>query len=69
MWLLFCGSKNAMDFHNFNYATNCYDSPTFYERLLMHNNESFPNPNLHQIEVDLPRTFPDEEFYTVPANR
>eukprot|EP00347_Sterkiella_histriomuscorum_P001837 403370488 len=27
----------------------------------------YPNPSLHQIEIDLKRTFPDDEYYQLPG--
>lgn len=42
------------------------DKSTSYSAILIHYDRSFPNPNYQQIQVDLHRTFPDEEFYKDP---
>jgi hypothetical protein len=59
-WLVVTGAKNMMDFYN-NYFPG--KPETYYMSLLKYNIREAPNPNIHQIQVDLPRTFPDEEFY------
>lgn len=52
--MLATGAMNAMK--------NCHKS-TSYRSMLKNYNKTFPNPNVYQIKVDLPRTFPDEEFF------
>ena len=29
--------------------------------------KDYPNPSFHQIELDLNRTFPDDDFFTRPG--
>lgn len=54
IWLIATGALNAMK--------SCHPSSA-YKQILANFNKDFPNPNLPQIDVDMPRTFPDEEFY------
>lgn len=42
------------------------DKSTSYKSILAHYDRSFPNPNYYQIQVDLHRTFPDEDLYKDP---
>ena len=57
VWLLASGALNAMK--------SCDPSQSYW-KIIDNYNRSFPNPNDHQIEVDLGRTFPGEEFYSDP---
>jgi hypothetical protein len=66
MWLLLTGAKNAMDFNNKPFAAN---NETYYGNLLKYYDKEFPNPNLHQIQLDLPRTFPEEGIFSLPSNK
>ena len=57
VWLLSSGALNAMATFSAGHAGQGYwDIIDNYDR-------RFPNSNEHQIEVDLGRTFPGEEFY------
>jgi hypothetical protein len=49
VWLKCSGAYNMM-------LTN----PGYYE-LLLANKIDYPNPTIHQIEIDLNRTYPDEK--------
>lgn len=59
VWLLASGALNAMQ--------SCHDSQTYW-KIIDNYNRSFPNPNDHQIDVDLERTYPDEEFFSYSEN-
>ena len=54
VWLLASGALNAMN--------SCHPTQSYW-KIIDNYNRSFPNPNDHQIEVDLLRTYPQEEFY------
>jgi hypothetical protein len=57
VWLLASGALNIMSvFQLANNGQSYWDIIDAYDR-------SLPNPNEHQIEVDLKRTFPGEDFY------
>ena len=40
-----------------------------YEALVRHYNKDFPSPSLQQTEVDIPRTFPEEDYFKERVNR
>ena len=61
MWLITTGAKNIMNFYNSGISAK---GETFYGNLLKYYDRDFPNPNYHQISIDLPRTFPEEEAFS-----
>ena len=61
MWLIVTGAKNAMNFFN---STIKNKGETYYGQLLQYYDKEFPNPNYHQIIIDLPRTFPEDENFS-----
>lgn len=54
VWLLSSGAFNAM--------RSCPESQGYWS-IIENFDRNFPNPNDHQIHVDLTRTFPGEEEY------
>ena len=60
MWLLATGALMAK---------NSQHKSQSYSHLIHYYNKDFPTPNYQQIEVDLPRTFPEEEYYKSKENR
>jgi hypothetical protein len=61
LWLVITGAKNRMEFYNDTYKCS------YYRQLLKYQEKSdFPNPIISQIEVDIPRTFPEEEEFNNP---
>jgi hypothetical protein len=42
--------------------------PSYYADLTTHYPDYIPNPNARQIQLDIHRTFPEEQFYTNEAN-
>ena len=57
VWLLSSGALNAMH--------TCHPTQRYW-KIIDNYDRGFPNPNDTQIEVDLKRTFPGEEFYQDP---
>lgn len=57
VWLIASGAQSAMQ--------SCHSSQAYW-KIIENYNRSFPNPNDHQINVDLERTFPGEDFYQDP---
>ena len=55
IWLLSSGALNAM--------LSAHPTQSYW-KIIDSYNRSFPNPNDHQIDVDLERTFPGEDFYS-----
>ena len=41
---------------------SCHPTQSYW-KIIDNYNRSFPNPNDHQIEVDLQRTYPNEPFF------
>ena len=39
----------------------------YYENLLNEECIDYPNPSFHQIELDLNRTFPEDDFFNLPG--
>jgi len=54
VWLLASGALNAMQ--------SCHESQGYWS-IIENFDRQFPNPNDHQIHVDLTRTFPGEDEY------
>ena len=61
MWLLASGALSAMkNSQSTQWVSKLYSS---YWDIVNDYNKQFPNPNEHQIEVDLERTFSGEDDY------
>ena len=57
VWLLSSGALNAM--------LSTHPSQSYW-KIIENYDRSFPNPNDHQIDVDLERTYPGEDFFNDP---
>ena len=44
------------------------NNPNYYKNLTLNFPQNIPSPYLEQIEVDLKRTFPEEEFFHKEEN-
>ena len=56
IWLQVTGAQGLLN-------TSIAMKDADYETLLSSFDQGFPTANRHQIEVDMPRTFPDEAFF------
>ena len=56
VWLQVTGAQGLL-----NHSLNTPGAD--YQSMLLHFDTEFPTVNRHQIEVDMPRTFPDEAFF------
>lgn len=45
------------------------DDPQYneYYDTLLKESVDYPNPSFHQIELDLKRTFPEDDFFNLPG--